>query len=173
MPEALTIRERIELRLVAILEAVTDVEAVHRQVWADQTIEHQHAYLYAEGEDTSVGGLGDIGGSTTAQRFRVHVAVAVAMSPADREHEAPASVYNRWLGRIRDALTADPYLTDTLNAGEKLANTGEALTLVESNDPPVEPGQPEFFVIQAVEIVYEHTENDTTAGPNVTAYTPT
>lgn len=171
MPEYLSIRERQERRIAAIVAAVTDVAACHRRAWLGEYVEHLHAYLWSGGEQASPDGFGTPSGATTTIVYSMSIAVCIAQSADAETTEAPAVVYNRMLARLKAAVMADPELTDDDDNTEPLANTGDGVQWIGSNDPPLDTAAGEFFIEIEIEIPYAQYRDNPYAGPGITART--
>ena len=172
MPEKITIRERIERRLQALAAAMTDIVAAHRRDWiGPEDVKDLEAYIMTDGEDAEEDGMGTDADATTTYSFDAAIAVCIMPTVAEQTSDPLATVYNRWLGRIKEAYTDDPDLTDDDASTQQLSNAGGGVRITGSNDPPTGDDAGCFFVIVLITVPYTEYRNDPYAGPGVTART--
>lgn len=165
MADRLTIAERIDRRVLAILAQVAGVVAVHRADFRGDDLIPGHAYLFDEGENASEGGMGDPGGGTTSVVYELIVGVCIVASA--QEPDTPAAIVKRWHGRLHGALMADPDLTDEFN--EALCNDLGGVEYLAADSLQLESDQTEVFVARRYRFAYQMYRDDAYAGPGITA----
>lgn len=175
MSETLTIRERIERRIAGLLHAVADVVTVHRALWTEDTLEHRHAYVWAMTEQPAAESIGAEAQGNPPQVTviaQVFVAVCIVISEDDRAAgDTPATVHNRWVGRLVTAFMADPDLTDDDANTEPLSNAGAGVRVTNVDEAPEVGEQGEIIVGITLSVPYQHAEDDPTIGAGITART--
>lgn len=177
MPNNLSIRERIERRIIAIVQAISGIGTVYR--WDGRSLRdpssglgvnssgekimlgHLDAVVFSDDESAAPGGLGN--GGFTDKTLELSVQVNVQLAEDDTDSDA--ACVNRWALFLETALTADPRITAS---GVRLA-TDSRITRIEN--PPVTETQPETMVIVRMEANYTHYRNDPSTGPGITAVT--
>lgn len=183
MPEYLSIKERIERRLCAILRAaqvswLSDELAAGRISTAERDAAGVHRWD-ARGKRSSQSSWAAI--ESPAKSFAhldillLHddeevaegadgnigytdktqpMAAAVIIKQAENSGEITIAVVNRWLARLEAALTADPNVTES--GGPQLAID---LQITGTRRPPLEEGQRECVAAVEFAVTYQHERN--------------
>lgn len=162
MPEAISIKERVERRIAEVVGAVSGVASVERWQASGNTRDAFSALIIAEDESCDEGGSGgDTDGLTTTTLL---VRVELLVAQRHDETDSSSHIHNRWLARIEQAVMADPSLVEPA--------TGEALAIdvrkAGSSNPPVEDDQTEFFTIIDFEVIYDTYRSNPYEGPGIT-----
>lgn len=181
--EILSIRERIERRLAAIVRGISGIGRVFRwdmrgprdpdtELGVDSegkrpSMQHLDALIAPDDESAAEDGQGGMGGGTTTKTLPVEIFLKLAQ---DETHAMlTARLINRWLLRLETALMADPVLQEAAGEcnEERLAVSMRTVAIA---SPPIEFGQREVMVGIRVEVTYMHYRDDPAAGPGVTHY---
>jgi len=157
MPEPITIKERIERRLLEIVAVIDGVSAAERWDARGNTKRNRSVVLVPGDEQAEEGGSANSG--TTEKKLTLEFHTLVAQGADDSE--VTASALNRWLGRIALAVLADPLLTDP-DTGERLAID---VREVASLPAPVDSEQPEAYSILVIEVLYAHHRDNPYTAP--------
>ncbi len=167
MVEKLTIAERIDRKLKAILTAIDGITECHRQDFRADDLIPGHAYLFDEGENAQEGGMSNEANCTTSVQYEVIIGVCIALS--GEADEIPAAVVKRWHGKIHAAVVADPDLTDEFS--QSLCNDMGGIEYLASNSLQLEADQTEIFAVRRYRFPYQMYRNDPYAGPGITEQT--
>lgn len=162
MAEAITIKERIERRIEAIVGAIAGIGTVERWDARGNTRDNLSAVIIAEDEVAADGAQGNPG--TTTNTLEVTVELLIAQAPKADDTESGSFVHNRWLGNLKAALTADERLVEP-DTSEPLAVD---VRVTGTSQPPLEEGQSEFFAVLVLEVTYDETRNNPYTAPAVT-----
>ena len=160
MAEKITVRERIERRLVAVLEGVSGIGTVERWQMHGQSGADLSAVLWIDDESAEEGGTG----STPVTDAHVTVWVGLLVAQVKGDEESSAQVYSRWLGKIKEAVLADPSLVEPGTSEPLAVDVRWTAALA----PPVVEDQPQFFLIVGFEVTYQEYRDNPYAGPGVT-----
>lgn len=160
MAETLTIRERIELRLVELLSVIPGVVRVER--WNDRGNKRDHLVIIVVPEDQTTIEGADGRPGTSINTLRVAILVCIAAQESD---PVGAILHNRWAGNVIFALMAEDAINEPVG-GEAIAYEIRA-TGVENE--PTENDQPEFYTVVNFEIDYNTNRDSPYIGPVVTA----
>lgn len=161
MAENITIKERIERQIVSQIEAVTGIGDVERWEALGNKRDSLTCYVIGLDEqptDDGVGGDSDI----VSVDFDVRIALLVAMKDSDTD--SASLIHNRWLGKLEAAIGTNDTFTES-DTSEVLANW---VMKAGTSNPPVDDGQPEFYVILDLIVTYDHYRLNPYAGPGVT-----
>lgn len=177
--EYLPIKERIELRAVAIAEAglatwlAEEVaagrlaagspdNAVRVERWDQRgNSRHRFSTVIQAGSETA-----KEGGTSPSQITQNQMALLIdqVLTLPGNSLENSSTVFNRWLARWKKAFTADINLVEP--------DTHEALAVdvrvTGSASPPTDDNQPEFYLLLELEITYEEYRDNPYAGPGIT-----
>lgn len=180
MAEKLSVKERIERRVAALLEnaatawASAEVsegrfasgDAIVVERWTDKGNTNAMFSILVIPGDESVdpGGQGNDAGDVVTMNLRLACEMQLVRRERVDGSTAAAQIHNRWLARIVEAVMADRGLVES-DTGEQLAV--DVLPTGSSN-PPGEEEQPEFFTVAEFEVIYDVFAADPYAAPGVT-----
>tara|TARA_Y100000310_G_scaffold196868_1_gene196946 strand:- start:712 stop:1209 length:498 start_codon:yes stop_codon:yes gene_type:complete len=164
MAETLSVRERIERRVLALVGAISGVGTVSRFSEFGNPTGHLDVVLIADDEDAQPGGHGPTDITTIQMTLVAELFIA---QPQNGTEETTAFVISRWVRNIKAAILADPTLIEVATS-EPLANW---LRYVGLDRLSLTEHQSEIVVPIVFEIEYDEYTQNPDAAPGVTEQT--
>ena len=161
----LTIKERIERRLVDIIEADGEIASCQRverrgnslSVGTKDTPAIDALLVLSTGEpaDADAANSDNAGDGITIKSATYQLLVVIYQ--ADDDLEPTSAIYNRWLGNLETLVTADPTIAEASPSDERLAvDVSVSSTL----DIELEQGQREVTPAIEFDVEYQHRRNN-------------
>jgi hypothetical protein len=177
MAEVISIKERIELLDLAIVQAIQGIGTVYRfdqRGIVDPTtgkntdgngarlsMQDGDAMIVAGDETAAEGGEGNDGTTDKTLPIEIHVKI----DPAEDDGRTTSSIHNAWLLLLETALMANPTMVES-DTEERLAIDSRVTHTAEI---PIADGQREATSVIRIEHTYQHYRADPTQGPGITA----
>ena len=167
MSQLLSIRERIELVLVGIVQGISGIGKVYRlddrgildpTTNKPVTMTNGDALVAAGDESASEGGQGSVG----ITHKTLHCAIGLVVQLDETDERNASYVKNNWLLAIETAVMANAFMVEPTTTSP--AWTGQQLAIdtrtVATHVPTPEQESTEFDVLYLFEVDYDHDRND-------------
>jgi len=161
MPDYLSLRERIERAVLAIIDGITGIGTVERWSMLGQSGDNLSAVVYLD--DTVASNAAQ--GSTATTTVTIPCRIELLLAHGRNESQPSSQIANAWEAKIKSAMLADTELTEA-DTGEQLAVD---VTWTGTSAPiPIE-NQPQFFVVVNFAIIADEYRSNPYTAPGITA----
>lgn len=167
----ISIKERIELKLLSVLAGVSGIGTVYRyDARGIHNFVNLNGWIHAQEETATAN---DAIGAPGPTRKVLQCEAGVCLLTPESTDLCDAYSHNHWLALIEKALVTDPYLIEGAGVGnsQQLSHTGLYVTGTRMDVDLVQPGLTHSVV--SFEVPYRHDGgNPYTYGTAITLYSP-